>query len=303
MRRLKPSLMTALLAVGLCGYGCDRVKELKDSLLGKSTAKSDVNPALAEIEDLYASGQYDQTLRRIEEATSADPNLTEAYYYRGLCYLALAGAPDVKGPLSLEEERSLEAFRRALSSNPRHAPSNIGIGDLYIRRMPARLRRSDTDDPEDPAVIARDAYEQAVAIDPKHPQAQMRYGEFLMRTGELERAEQALQAAVAAAATVPEIAPDYYLAYGRFLAGPADRQDEALDQFELAQMFRADDLSIQQEMAMVHARVGLSHLEKQEFMLAEGALTKAWNMFPDQSVQEAQETSEALAKLRTIRRR
>jgi len=68
-------------------------------------------------------------------------------------------------------------------------------------------------------------------------------------------------------------------------------------------MFRADDLSIQQEMAMVHARVGLSHLEKQEFMLAEGALTKAWNMFPDQSVQEAQETSEALAKLRTIRRR
>ena len=100
MRRLKPSFITALLAVGLCGHGCDRVKELKDSLLGKSTAESDVNPALAEIENLYASGQYDQTLRKIEEATSADPNLTEAYYYRGLCYLALAEAPDVKGPLS-----------------------------------------------------------------------------------------------------------------------------------------------------------------------------------------------------------
>ena len=131
----------------------------------------------------------------------------------------------------------------------------------------------------------------------------MRYGEFLTRTGELERAEQALKAAVAAAATVPEIAPDYYLAYGRFLAGPADRQDEALDQLELAQMFRAGDLGIQQEMAMVHARVGLSHLEKEEYMLAEGALTKAWNMFPDQSVQEAHATSEALAQLRTIRRR
>ena len=151
--------------------------------------------------------------------------------------------------------------------------------------------------------MARDAYEQAVSIDPKHPQAQLRYGEFLIRTGELERAEQALKAAVEAAATVPEIAPDYYLAYGRFLAGPADRQDEALDQFELARMFRADDLSIQQEMAMVHARVGLRHLQKQEYMLAEDALTKAWNIFPDQSIQEAQETSEALAQLRTIRRR
>ncbi|TDI45217.1 MAG: tetratricopeptide repeat protein [Acidobacteria bacterium] len=303
MRRLKPSVITTLLAVGLCGQGCDRVKELTDSVLGESTAGSDVNPELAEIENLYASGQYDQTLRKIDEVTSADPSLTEAYYYRGLCYLALAGAPDVKGPLSPEEESSLEAFRRALSLNPRHALSNVGIGDLFVRRLPTRLRRSDTDDPEGPFVMARDAYEQAVAIDPRHPRAQSRYGEFLMRTGELERAEQALKAAVEAAATVPEIAPDYYLAYGRFLAGPADRQDEALDQFELAQMFRADDQNIQQEMAMVHARIGLRHLKKQQYMLAEGALTKAVNMFPDQSVQEAQEASEALAQLRTIRRR
>ena len=119
---------------------------------------------------------------------------------------------------------------------------------------------------------------------------------------ELERAEQALKAGVEAAATVPEIAPAYYLGYGRFLAGPADRQDEALDQFELAQMFRVDDQSIQQEMAMVHTRIGLRHLKKQEYMLAEGALTKAVNMFPDQSVPEAQEASEALAQLHAIRR-
>ena len=38
MRRLKPSFITALLAVGLCGHGCDRVKELKDSRLGLFTA-------------------------------------------------------------------------------------------------------------------------------------------------------------------------------------------------------------------------------------------------------------------------
>ena len=143
MRRLKPLLMTLLLAVGLCGSGCDRVKALKDSLLGESTAGSDVNPALAEIENLYASGQYDETLRKIDEVMSTDPNLNEPHYYRGLCYLALAGAPDVKGPLSSAEESSLEAFRRALSLNPRHAPSNIGIGDVYVRRMPTRLRRSE----------------------------------------------------------------------------------------------------------------------------------------------------------------
>jgi len=126
---------------------------------------------------------------------------------------------------------------------------------------------------------------------------------FLERTGQLAEAEQAYRAAADAAAVVPETAPDHYLAYGKFLAGPADRLDEALDQFELAQMFRQDDLSIQQEMAMVHARIGLRHFEKQEYMLAQSELEDAVGMFPDPNIPEAQKATDALNQLRSIRRR
>ena len=73
----------------------------------------------------------------------------------------------------------------------------------------------------------------------------------------------------------PRPLQNYYAASGKFVAGPADRLDEALDQFELAQMFRQDDLSIQQEMAIVHARIGLRHFEKQEYMLAQSELEDA----------------------------
>ncbi len=302
MRSFKP-LLLAVLCCCLGSLACDRVNELKDRLLGSSTSGTNVNPELEAIRSLYESGDYEGALQRIASVTDSDPNLAEAYYYRGLCYLAKAGEPDASAPLSSDEESSLEAFRRALSINPRHAPSNVGVGDLYARRVPARRWRGNTENPDDPYVLALAAYQQAVTIDPTLPEAQHRFGLFLERTGQLDEAEQAYRAAAAAAAVVPETAPDYYVAYGKFLAGRADRQDEALDQFELAQMFRQDDLSIQQEMAMVHARIGLRHFEKQEYMLAQSELEDAVGMFPDPNIPEAQKATDALNQLRSIRRR
>ena len=305
MRSFKPLLLTVLCCC-LGSLACDRVNELKDRLLGSSTSGTHVNPELEAIRSLYESGDYEGALQRIASVTDSDPNLAEAYYYRGLCYLAKAGEPgefDASAPLSPDEESSLEAFRRALSINPRHAPSNVGVGDLYARRVPARGRRGNTENPDDPYVLALAAYQQAVTIDPTLPEAQHHFGLFLERTGQLDEAEQAYRAAAAAAAVVPETAPDYYMAYGKFLAGPADRLDEALDQFELAQMFRQDDLSIQQEMAMVHARIGLRHFEKQEYMLAQSELEDAVGMFPDPNIPEAQKATDALNQLRSIRRR
>ncbi len=147
------------------------------------------------------------------------------------------------------------------------------------------------------------AYENAVGIDPKLPEAQQHYARFLERNGQLDQAEVAYKASVEAAGVVPEIAPDYYLAYGRFLAGPRDRLDAALEQFQLAQVFRADDPKIQQEIAVVHARVGIRHFQKQEYLLAEEALKKADSEFTDRSSPEAQKAAATLAELRSIRRR
>ncbi|HEY7697291.1 MAG TPA: hypothetical protein VIE88_02695, partial [Vicinamibacteria bacterium] len=215
-----------------------------------------------------------------------------------------AGEPNLKTPLSEEEASGLEAFERALSINPRHAPSAIGIGDLYSRRVPAKRRaKSANEDPQDPYVLAITSYEKAVTIDPKLPEAQLHYAKFLERVGQLDLADGAYKASVEAAAVVPEIAPDYYLAYGRFLSGPRDQLEAALEQFQLAAVFRQDDPRIQQEIAIVHSRLGLRHLEKQEYLLAEESLKKADGLFTDRSSPDAQKTAQALEQLRTIRRR
>jgi tetratricopeptide (TPR) repeat protein len=292
-----------LFAVALATLGCDRIQELKDRFSSSSKSGGGADGDVEAIRSLYDASRYDEALLKIQSVVQENPGSADAFYYQGLCHLAKAGQPDAKAPWSEEEAASLSSFERALSINPRHALSSVGIGDLYARRVAPRRRRGGGEAADDPYTLALASYQKAITVDPKLPQAQFRYALFLERTGQLDLAEAAYKAAVEAAATVPEIAPDYYLAYGRFLAGSANRLDEAVDQFELAKMFRSDDLAIQQEIAIVHSRVGLRHLEKEEYLLAEESLKKAEAMFPDKSIPEARKTEEALQKLRTIRRR
>jgi tetratricopeptide (TPR) repeat protein len=302
---MRVRLTCVLLGLALATQGCDRIQALKDQLVGSpKPLEGGADPELEAVKNLYKGGRYDEALSTVAAVIQANPGSAEAFYYKGLCHLARAGEVDPNTPLSEEESSSLEAFERALSINPRHAPSAIGIGDLYNRRVPARRRaRAASDDPQDPYVLASAAYEKAVGIDPKLPEAQQHYARFLERTGQLDLAESAYKASVEAAAVVPEIAPDYYLAYGRFLAGPRDRLDAALEQFQLAQVFRADDAEIQQEIAIVHSRVGIRHFEKQEYLLAEETLKKADSLFTDRSSPEAQKTTATLNELHSIRRR
>jgi len=292
--------------LGLClsALGCDRIQALKDQLTGSPKPEAGSSPELDAVKNLYAGARYDEALQTVAAVIQSNPGSADAFYYKGLCHLARAGAADPKAPLSEDEASSLEGFERALSINPRHALSAIGIGDLYSRRVQAKRRtRASSEDPQDPYVLAISSYEKAVTIDPKIPEAQQHYARFLERTGQLDAADGAYKASVEAAAVVPEIAPDYYLAYGRFLAGPRDQLDAALEQFQLAQVFRQDDPAIQQEIAIVYSRTGLRHLEKQEYLLAEETLKKADSLFTDRSSPDAQKTTAALEQLRSIRRR
>jgi len=216
----------ALLLLGFClsTASCDRIQALKDQLTGAPKQEEGGDPQIEAVKNLYESGRYDEALSTVAAVTESNPGSADAFYYKGLCHLARAGEPDLKAPLSEEEAASLESFERALSINPRHAPSAVGIGDLYGRRVAGRRRsKSASEDPQDPYALALAAYENAVGIDPKLPEAQQHYARFLERNGQLDQAEAAYKASVEAAGVVPEIAPDYYLAYGRFLAGPRDR--------------------------------------------------------------------------------
>ena len=112
-----------------------------------------------------------------------------------------------------------------------------------------------------------------------------------------------LASAVAAAQGDPDIAPEYYAAYGRFLASQPDRAEEAINQLELAQMVRGDAPQLRQEIAELYSRIGHQYFEEKRYSLAEQTLTKAYQMFPDKSHPEAQRTSGTLNQLRAIRGR
>ncbi len=299
---------SCVLLVFLCfGFvsGCDRISELRDKLLGSSDS-SDQEPAeLREARSAFEEGRIQEAIQQLEQYTAQDPTSAQGFYYLGLCYLS-AGDQEVEAssPLGLVEGKSRDAFERALSLNPRHALASIGIGDLYVRRVPARRPRktNNVDPTADPYELALAAYQNAVTIDPMLPEAQMHYARFLQKVQNLEEAEIAFKAAAEAAATIPEKAPDYYLAYGRFLVD-TDRFDEALDQYELAQMFRQDDLDIQRELAVAHYRLGQKYFDNEQYSLAEQELSTASGMFPDPNDPEAQKAAATVQQLRSIRRR
>ncbi len=302
MRRV--SVLVLLLALGST-LSCDRIEELKERFLGSGGAGDQEPAELKEARELIEAGQFQQAVPGLEAFVQQDPTSAQAFYYLGQCHLGLAG-DEVNGssPLTPEEEKSREAFNRALSLNPRHGLAAVGLGDLYARRVPSRRprRRRNLEPSEDPYQLAMDAYQKAVTIDPKLPEGQMSYARFLARTGQLEEAEQAFRAAAEAAATIPEKAPDTYIAYGRFLT-ERGRLQEAVDQYELAQMFRQEDQAVRRDIATLHTRMGLEYFENEQYALAEKSLNTAYQMFPDKNDPEAQKASTALQQLKSIRGR
>lgn len=300
MRRV--GILVALLACGLCP-ACDQIEALKTKLLGTGDSRDQEPPELTEAKELLEGGQIDSAIQRLEHYTQANPASAQGFYYLGLCYLEAAGpVADATTPLTELELKSRDAFQRALSLNPRHALASVGLGDLYARRVTTRRRRG-VDPAEDPRRLSMEAYQNAVSIDPKLPESQLHYAQFLERLGQLDEAEQAYKAAADAAATIPEQAPDYYMTYGRFLASRQGRLQEAIDQYELAQMFRQDDLDIQREIAVAQARMGQEYFENEQYSLAEDTLGRAYDLFPDKNDPEALEAASTLQKLRGIRRR
>ncbi len=296
-----------LLALGLVS-ACDQIEALREQILGGGGGDSDSQRSL-EFQgaiDLYEAGQFQAAADQLQTVTVGEPGNADAFYYLGRCYLGLAtasaDAADPSSDLSPEEEQSLAAFNSALTLNPRHAPAAMGIGDLYARRVPTKRRRRRSQEPE-AQQLAREAYQKAVTIDPKQPESQRRNATFLERLGQTEDAEVAYKAAVDAAKINPDIAPEYYAAYGRFLASQKGRSEEAIDQFELAQMVRGEVPALPKEIASLYSRIGHEYFEEKHYSLAEQTLTKAYQMFPDKSDPDAQKTSSTLNRLRAIRGR
>ena len=299
----RPVALVFLAAIVLSA--CDRIEELRERFRGGGEDSTPVASELSAAVALYDAGDPRAAAERLQALSAVAPNEPEVYYQLGRCHLAMAGdSADPASELSSDEQQSLDAFQTALTLNPRHAQASLGIGDLYARRVPEQgTRRRRNERAQEAESLALEAYQRAVTIDPKQPEAQRRFALFLERVGESDAADRAYQAAVSAAQANPEIAPEYYTAYGRFLASQSGRAEEAINQLELAQMVRGDDLQLREEIAELYSRIGHQYFEEKRYSLAEQTLTKAYRIFPDKSSPEAQKTSSTLNQLRAIRGR
>ena len=101
------------------------------------------NYYLADI--LVTEKEYLQGIARLETALSVYPELTRAYWLLGKCYASTG-----------DDQRALEAFKKALEQDPRYKEVHFQLHELYARlgnkekslehlRFFERLTREDQD--------------------------------------------------------------------------------------------------------------------------------------------------------------
>jgi tetratricopeptide (TPR) repeat protein len=288
-------------ALGLAG--CQFIDQLQKRLSSNSGGTSaPANPALEEAIRLLEAGQPLLARQKLEALTLSDPTSADAFYYWGRSILEGLGSEPSGPVLSPDEQAALDAFNRALSLNPRHAQAALGAGDLQLRRV-AGSRRKPSRDPDSPFALALEAYQKALAIDPRLPDAHYRYARLMERGGDFREAELGFGRAAESAATVPEVAPEFYMHYGRFLSSRPGREKDAIDQFELARVYRREDPALLQAVAELWARIGQAQFKERQYSLAEQTLQKAYDLFPDKGEVAARQTGETLRELRALRGR
>ena len=73
--------------------------------------------------ELYNNQQFEDSLKKFEEAISVNPNCKEAYFNKGLCHQSLN-----------DNAKALESFDQALSLDQNYTSAIIGKGNSHLRQ-------------------------------------------------------------------------------------------------------------------------------------------------------------------------
>ena len=73
--------------------------------------------------ELYNNQQFEDSLKKLEEAISVNPKCKEAYFNKGLCHQSLN-----------DNAKALECFDQALNLDPNYTSAIIGKGNSHLRQ-------------------------------------------------------------------------------------------------------------------------------------------------------------------------
>lgn len=266
--RLAPLVLVAALAAGCNGVGG-----------GAGDAGGPLDGARA----LIDQGDYDGALAQL--AGGSDP---ESLYLMGRAWAgkAQAGQPSPDGGLGPEALQALDFLERAVAARPDHAGAQLAIAELLAPFVPSPSPGAK--EGPSPAVTAErvlSAYGAAVQADPAATdsvEALIRFATRVERYAEAEAAYQELTSRDRENA-------DILVRFGDFLAGPAEKPDEATAVYAQALIWRPDDAATRAKVADIHIAAARAHVEEREWVAAEARIREARKNITDPTSAQAAE--------------
>jgi tetratricopeptide (TPR) repeat protein len=236
-------------------------------------------------------------------------------------------APGVVPEFKPEELRAIEAFEKAIATQPDHAGAHLGLADVLaphaIRRAEAarrareaqeaaaraRPRRGRTPPPPPPTPSTEpvslvdaspervlSAYQSAVGSDPGRGPVD-RLIAFANAIGRAEVADRGYQELLR---RVKESAEPHVL-YGDFLAQRGDR-DGAIDQYRQALIWNPHDEPTRIKLAEIYLARGIEYYDRQEFARAAAELRECQKYVTDRDSDLGRRLQKYLTRMREIRR-
>ena len=216
--------------------------KLKEQL--RTTNQEPTQHQLQPLINLYAQGQYEQTLSEASQLLIEFPN-------SGTLFNIIGAANKGQGKL----EEAIDAYQKAISIKPDFAEAYNNMGNTL--RDQGKLDQ------------ASEAYNKAISINPNYAEAYINMGNALKDQGELEEAIKAYQKTVA-------INPDYADAYNNMGIVLKDLGliEKAIEAYNKA-------LSIKPDFAEAHNNMGASLNEQGKLKEAIQAYNKALSIKSD----------------------
>lgn len=294
------------LALAVFALGCDKLP-----LPGKPQAPGSAAPVIAaapqavqEGKALMDKGQLDAALAKLQEL----PDDPVSLYYQGIVYVRKGLAvPLPETGFRAEDKQAAQLLEKAVALKPEFAAAHFTLAEALVpytlqrhapaKRRPARQPSPAPDDPDiSPDRVAR-AYQAAV----QHDKTSRAPIDALFKfTREMKRPDYADMAYRELLARDKESA-EPHIAYGDFLANEKKDRLKAIEQYQLALVWKPQDTSPKDKIGGVYVDWAQEHFDKGEWATAEARLLDARKFLSEQAPQ-TQWMRELQAKLSKIRR-
>ena len=297
-----------LLALSVLALGCDKPplpgKQQTSSGSGQA-ATAALPPAVQEGKALMDKGQLDAALAKLQEL----PDDPIGLYYQGVINVRRGlAAPLPDTGFRAEDKQAAQLFERAITAKPEFAAAHFTLAEVLLpytlqRHAPSKRKhpRQPSPAPDDPDVspdrVAR-AYQAAVQYD-KTSRAPI---DALMKFArEMKRPDDADMAYREVLLRDKESA-EPHMAYGDFLAKEKKDRLKAIEQYQLALVWKPQDPTPKDRICDVYVDWAQEHLDKGEFANADARLRDAQKFVTAKTTPQAERMRELQGKLAAIRR-